>query len=188
MITHVVEMLQEMRHISVQSIRRLINFIRLFRLLLDMFPEAEKELEQKVEFFVKNPEKRTKDYYSSLGDLLSLVTLSKNYKFKDILNAYIDEQMDRQVFWILREIPELDHEDPKYKGKDVITEDQRSEVSFKSGIVGFHVALFYSTLNQSILEAGESKDFNKICKQLDDNYGCLPDKLEVTFQKKCQEI
>lgn len=130
-----------------------------------MYPEAEKELEARLDFFMQNPEKRTKDYYNSLGDLLSLVTLSKKYKFKDILNGYIEEQMDRQVFWILREIPELDHEDPKFKGKDTITEDQRSEVSFKTGIVGFHVALFYCTLNKMIVEGDkDNKDFDSLCK------------------------
>ena len=35
----------------------------------------------------------------------------------DILESYLEEQLDRQAFWILRVVPELDHTDEKYKNK-----------------------------------------------------------------------
>ena len=95
MITHVADLMQEFRHVSILSIRRLGNFLRLFRLLLDLFPEVEKEMDQRIENFIKNPDLRTKDHTSSLGDLLSMVTASKKYKIDDILPAYLDEQLDR---------------------------------------------------------------------------------------------
>lgn len=61
--------------------------------------------------------------------------------------------MDRQVFWILKEIPELDHTNPKYKGKDIVVEDTRLEVCFKTSIAGFHITLFFYFLNKLITEA-----------------------------------
>jgi hypothetical protein len=60
--------------------------------------------------------------------------------------------MDRQAFWILKEIPELDHEDPKYKDKDIIMEEAKNEVCFKTGITGFHLTLFFSEFNKMIIE------------------------------------
>jgi hypothetical protein len=75
-ITHVVDLIQEFRHVSILSIRRLVNFIRLFRLLLELHPEVEQEIEQKLEDFIKNPEKRHKEQCGTLGDLLALVTIS----------------------------------------------------------------------------------------------------------------
>ena len=32
------------------------------------------------------------------------------------------------------------------------------------------------------------KDFGSLCAQLDNNFGCLPEKVEVKFQKICQDI
>jgi len=90
---------------------------------------------------------RHKDHTGSLGDLLAYVTVSKKYKFSDILPAYLEEQMDRQAFWIIKEIPELDHTDEKYKDKEVVVEEERTETCFKTGIAGFHITLFFNFLN-----------------------------------------
>lgn len=75
-ITHVADLIQEVRHVSILAIRRLINFIRLFRLLVDKYPEVQEEIDQKIESFIKEPEKRHKDHMGSLGDLLSYVSVS----------------------------------------------------------------------------------------------------------------
>ncbi len=80
--------------------------------------------------------------------------------------------MDRQVFWILKEIPELDHTDPKNKDKEVVVEEARSEVCFKTGISGFHITLFFYYFNKQIMEAN-GKDVNKLVSFLDSHYGCL---------------
>lgn len=37
-------MISEFRHVSILAIRRLMNFVRLFRLLLDLYPEAESDI------------------------------------------------------------------------------------------------------------------------------------------------
>ncbi len=39
--THLVDMVGDNTHASVVAIRRLVNFIRLFRLLIELKPEAE---------------------------------------------------------------------------------------------------------------------------------------------------
>ena len=71
--------------------------------------------------------------------------------------------MDRQAFWILKEIPELDHTDEKYKGKEIIVEESRSEICFKTGITGFHMTLFFNFLNKIVMECGSStKDLDKL--------------------------
>jgi len=44
-ITHVADLIQDFKHVSILAIRRLVNFIRLFRLLLDEYPEIEKEID-----------------------------------------------------------------------------------------------------------------------------------------------
>ncbi len=48
-VTHVADLIQEMRHISILAIRRLINFIRLFRLLIDLYPEVGEQIDARIE-------------------------------------------------------------------------------------------------------------------------------------------
>lgn len=90
-IAHVADLIQEFRHVSILAIRRLVNFVRLFRLLLDLYPEMIDDIDSKIENFIKSDEKRHKDHTPSLGDLLSLVTVSQKFKIEDVLPAYLEE-------------------------------------------------------------------------------------------------
>jgi len=174
-IAHVSDLIQEVRHVSILAIRRLMNFIRLFRLLIEKYPEISEEIDRKIESFIKEPEKRHKDHTSSLGDLLSYVSISQKYTIDDVMPLYLEEQMDRQAFWILKEIPELDHTDEKNKDKDIVVEDARLEVCFKTSINGFHITLFFFYLNKMIIEAADNgkKNMSKFCEKLDSNFGCI---------------
>lgn len=75
-VTHVADLIQEVRHVSILAIRRLVNFIRLFRWLLELHPEVAEEIDTKIEQFIKDPEFRHKDKAGSLGDLLAYVSVS----------------------------------------------------------------------------------------------------------------
>lgn len=75
-VTYVVSIVKDVKHISILSLRRLINFIRLFRLLIDLTPETERVMDDKIHEFISQPEKRHKDYCPNLGDLLAMTTLS----------------------------------------------------------------------------------------------------------------
>jgi len=44
-ITHVADLIQEFRHVSILAIRRLVNFLRLFRLLIGLHPEVGQEID-----------------------------------------------------------------------------------------------------------------------------------------------
>ena len=91
------------------------------------------------------------------------------------------------MFWILREIPELDHTDEKYKDKEVVIEEARSEVCFKTGLSGFHITLFFFYLSKMVIEK-DGKNLQKFCGTVDSHFGCLEERDENTFQKKCFEI
>mmetsp|Transcript_47983 Transcript_47983/g.65027 ORF Transcript_47983/g.65027 Transcript_47983/m.65027 type:complete len:199 (-) Transcript_47983:1761-2357(-) len=185
-ISHLVELVDDKKHISITALRRLINFIRLFRMLIDMYPEVDNIINERIEKFIKDPEMRIKDHCSSLGDLLSFIFVSNKYTIEDLLPAYLEEQLDRQAFWIIKTIPELDHTDDKYKGKEVIMEDNRNEVCFKTGITGFHMTLVTHALSK-FLEGKYNKDMNKMVSELDSNFGCLDDASESLLQKQFQQ-
>lgn len=72
--------------------------------------------------------------------------MSRQYKLSDVLNAYVEEQLDRQVMWIINKIPELDHTNYSHKDKNIIMEESRSEVCFKVSLTGNHLTLIFYEL------------------------------------------
>lgn len=44
---------------------------------------------------------REKENTPSLGDILVYSLVSSKYRLKDLLEAYLEEQLDRQIFWII---------------------------------------------------------------------------------------
>jgi hypothetical protein len=90
-ITHLVDMVNEKNHISIIAIRRLINFIRLFRMLIELKPEVSKTIDERLETFIDHADKRIKDHAPALGDLLAFVTVSDSINLGDLLDAYLEE-------------------------------------------------------------------------------------------------
>jgi hypothetical protein len=45
--------------------------------------------------------------HPNLGCVLAILSVSDSHKFSDIVEAYFFEQLDRQVLWILKAVPEL---------------------------------------------------------------------------------
>lgn len=90
-ITHIVDMVEEKKHISVTAIRRLVNYMRLFRLFIELCPELEDEVALRLNTFINNVDKRIKDECPALGDLLAFVTISNKVKFQDLLSSYLEE-------------------------------------------------------------------------------------------------
>jgi hypothetical protein len=176
-ITHLVNLVDLKLCISIKAIRRLVNFLRLFRWLMKEHPEIEKTVDEQLEKFIKSPELRIKDHFASLGDLLSFATISNKFKFEDLKGSYLEEQLDRQAFWIIRSIPEIDHTDKKNKGKAMIMEQHRNETCFKTGVTGFHMTLTVNIINECIAN-DFNNDLNAMDATLDDNYGCLPREIE----------
>ena len=75
-ITHMVEMVTGKKHISILALRRLINFIRLFRLCMELVPGVSEAVDEKLRIFIEDDSKRHKDHTSSLGDILAMAAVS----------------------------------------------------------------------------------------------------------------
>ena len=69
MMTHIVDMMKENRHVSIIAIRRLFNFIRIFSYLIEKDPKLEEIMSSKIENFIKDPANRIKDNCPNLGDI-----------------------------------------------------------------------------------------------------------------------
>ena len=108
----------------------------------------------------------------------------------DFLDAYLEEQLDRQAFWIIRTIPELDHTDEQYKNKQVTLEDAREEVCFKTGAAGFSITMLFFSIT-SMLKNNYGGNWKSFEDGVDGNIGCLPLAVENDLQQKfkaCQKV
>ena len=158
--------MSERVHNSSRAIEILIYVYRILIILAQEYPEFKAEANKNLEEFIKNPEQRIKDKTPSLGDLLVMLSIS-DHKIEELLPAYISEQMDRQIFWILQEIPEFEK---LINSAEV--DDIRAKVCFKCGITGQQLLLFYYYfLNKVVYSECDSLD--KFAEKLDKNYCCL---------------
>lgn len=94
-ITHMVDMANERKHISILALRRLVNFIRLFRLAIELVPGVQAAINEKLRMFKEDESKRVKDFTPSLGDILAISIVSDQFSMMDLLEGYLEEQLDR---------------------------------------------------------------------------------------------
>ena len=92
-ITHMVDMANERKHISILAIRRLVNFIRLFRLCIEFVPGLQSAINEKLRVFKQDENSRVKDHTPSLGDLLSISMVSDEFSMLDLIKegGYLEE-------------------------------------------------------------------------------------------------
>lgn len=188
--THVVSLMNENVHTSIVAIRRLFNFFRILFYFMKKHPEMQELIEARIHEFVSQPEKRHKNHCKNLLDFQIMALFSKKVSYQDFKGAYCDEQLDRQVLWILKKIPELDFENKKLKGKGMgVKEEERSKISFECGKTGFFLSVFFVKLHNTLERVGgQNKNIDEISKVLDENFGCLGFEVENTFQKQIFDI
>lgn len=121
-------------------VRQIVYFHSLMLLFIKVYPQIVEEIDLEIEKFLKDKTNRTKDSLDNLGLILVYTLFSEKYTFSDVSQAYFEEQLDRQVFWILLKIPELD--DTKNYG-NVILDDNRVEITFMSQIISYLLVIFF---------------------------------------------
>jgi len=175
------DIIRESVHNSSRALEILIYVYRVMLLLIETFPEIKTEANKRIDEFIKHPEKRIKDNTPSLGDLLVYLTISDK-NIEDLLPSYIDEQMDRQIFWILQEIPQFEALIDKSE-----VDNERAKICYKCGIVGQQILLFYYYFMNYIVYS-ECPSLKKFAEKLDKNFGCLTEIEIDKHRKKINEI
>jgi len=182
MVTLTVNMMQQKEHTSLKALRAFYSFYRLFVLLLDEHPELYEQIEDSLGKFKSDAKYKSKEFTPNLGDMLSKLAVSRKYKWSDIIGSYLEEQMDRQVFWMIKDIPELEN-----MTNDTEFDDDRVNASFKSTLVGYHLTLFYSVFIGKVINR-EGRTREQLLKSTDDMYGRLNQGEEESIQKDCNNI
>ena len=139
-----------------------------------------------------------------MGDLLAFCLVSPDFKISDILLEYLDESLDRQVLWMLRDVPELGELPPledetggkasNIEKKSIETSSskaeaqmdaKRDEVAFKTNITSNHVLLFFCMVERRLFSPDR---LGELSDSLDKNFGQLPEKVEAELQRECENI
>lgn len=91
--THGVDMSDQSRHMSIVSLRRMFNFIRLAQLVMGKLPKMVELIDNKLETFIKDPSSRLKgkEFTPNLGIIMIYAILSSKYTVNDIIDAYLEE-------------------------------------------------------------------------------------------------
>ncbi len=142
-----------------------------------------KEIEQRLAAFKADEANRMKDKCSSMGDILAYLLVSSRFKLPDLVGEYMDESLDRQGLWMLRDVPELaDVSDNPEETKDAFIDEKRDEVAFKTNIVSNRVLLFSQHF------AAQLRDRTAMFNAMDAHFGQLPDTREHALQMACEDI
>lgn len=102
---------------------------------------------------MESEENRHKNVVSNLGSILAKATVIDNFKFAELAEAYFAEQLDRQVLWILKAVPELLNEKLKDEADKV-----RSATVFKTQMTSFHMFCFYKLFITKVCEKRKSRE------------------------------
>lgn len=93
--THVLALMKEIKHIDINSIRRLFNFIRLWTYLSSKDDKIQAKVDVELDQFIAKPENRIKEVCGNLLVMQTYAVLSDKTNYTEFTKAYCDEQIDR---------------------------------------------------------------------------------------------
>lgn len=180
-ITLIYYIMDEKKHASIRILRILCHVHSCFLFLLEKHPELEAGITRSIDNFISKEEYRIKDNQPNLGCILALLSGTDKRKFSDIVESYFSEQLDRQVLWILKSVPELVDE-PKDEAEKKNLEQVRAELVFKTQTTSFQIFCFYKLFVTDICERFKTR--KELLQHYESNLCKLTNREEEEFQRK----
>ncbi len=153
MITTIFYIMDEKKHPSIRVIRVLSHLHSMFLLALQKHPQMKNKIVEEIQNFLESEENRHKNILSNLGAVLAKASVVDNFKFEELAETYFAEQLDRQVLWILKAVPELLNSKMKEQADKL-----RSATVFKTQLTSFHMFCFYKLFLTTICEKRKSRE------------------------------
>lgn len=144
--------MDQKKHPSIRIIRILTHIHSIFLYCVKKFPELKDTIKDTLTNFLKDETMRHKNVIPNLGCVLAFLSVTDCFKFEDIAEKYFFEQLDRQVFWILRAIPEL-----LSSSLEENADKMRSQIVFKTQMTSFHIFCFYKLFITTVCERRTNK-------------------------------
>ena len=182
-LTLMVDITGESVYHSNKAVKMMIYIHRLINLMLDEYPDQRTKVEAVVQNFIKDKGQRIKDKTPNIGELLIYLSLTDKFKWDQIRDGLLEEQTDRQIFWLLKQFKELEKEEEK-KGNVEFTQEV-IEASYKATDVGFRIVMFLKAFKTELIQKRTLADFAKF---LDKQYSQLGEQGEVQLRLELKRI
>ena len=180
LVTLGVQIMNEKRHASIRIFRILFHIHYLYLTFLSEYPHLREEIAKSIQEFNTHEEKRHKDTIPSLGAYLTHFIVNWN-DMDGALDAILEEQLDRQVLWLLKQVPELEDE-----SGDSYLDDKRAMICFKSQQSSYQLVLFWVMLSKFF--KNKFKSTQELIEFYKTNLGRLNNESENEIQKRVFEI
>jgi len=179
LVTLGVEIMNEKRHASIRIFRLLFHVHYLYLTFLEEYPHLKEEITKSIKEFIAHEEKRHKEVIPSLGAYFSHFLINWN-DIDGSLDAILEEQLDRQVLWLLKQVPELEDDSHGF------LDDKRTMICFKSQQSSYQLLLFWVMLSKFF--SSTFKSHKELLEYYKRNLGRLSNQKENEIQKKVFEI
>jgi len=212
MTTLSVNMMKEESYISIKNTEGFFQIYNLFYQLTKQFPGIIDEIDLRIERFIKRAQYRHKRFTPNLGNLISMMLLSKKYKWKNISKFYLEEAQDRRVlryFEIFLENPNITNasdflkpvsefklldnnnflKDFQLTDEDNFDNDQLLidyMMNYKNHLVGQKLLIFNLHLLENVIKY--DKDRTQYMSKIIENYGYPLKGTKLQLQEKIKQI
>uniref|UniRef100_A0A6B2KY89 UBC core domain-containing protein n=1 Tax=Arcella intermedia TaxID=1963864 RepID=A0A6B2KY89_9EUKA len=133
--TMVVMMMSGNLHASMKALEGYCQFHRFFLHFVEEYPALLGKIEGTIEGFINDPNLRIKKVVPNLGEFLAYLTVTDRFGWEDIREAYLSENFDRNVKWIIEKKPHLAKPSP--------TINNRVEQTFECTTTSLRLLMFH---------------------------------------------
>lgn len=103
----VVEFSKGTQHTSDNSLNGYFSLHRLLLWALEIYPNLQKLIDDRLKEFIENEDKRTKKACPHIGEWLMLLAASSKFRWQDAAMAYMSESWRRHVMWYVKDDAKL---------------------------------------------------------------------------------
>ncbi|CAF4831673.1 unnamed protein product [Rotaria sp. Silwood1] len=157
---------------SKYAIEAYCHFLRLLMHFIDIYPELDRKINERIEDFTRKLCYRNKNTIPDIGEFLIQIALSSKYELSEIRKYVYEEYFARQIFWIQR--------NSLIKNLLDIQSGDLPDI-FKSAKVSNHLLVFNLEMAQTFI-------FSGVKKFLDAAYGYPPPVIVENFQQRLKAI
>jgi ubiquitin-protein ligase len=159
--TQVVNIMNGNRFASIKAMEGYAQFHRLLIAFCQKYPILLRYIDERVLDFIKNDNSRSKDALPSIGDFITLLSVS-THKWKQVSPYILKETFVRNILWITKSYPKI--------FKNGTKDSQLVKLAFETNKVSMKLLMFHEYFLNSFAKVNELS-LNEVAKNYDHKYG-----------------